>query len=287
MKSIGVTFCLLVASMCSAQEQIEKSFRLGHLAYLEQSEPCGWLCFDRQVSSEREGKRCYLQLERVGQFKVAALSRANFGDVVAYYTITVTDKVGPEPQPVPPGPTPPTPPTPVPPGPTPSDWQGQVTELTRRLASDANQIAPQVAQAFSAVAARCGQDLFTGPEIRAALDGALRVLPGYVSRWNGWSADVIASNAKWANEKYRDAAAYRVRLEQTAAGIRAAMPAAAAVPPVGVVPMEGVRVAIMPNRHQIRGGKLYEYRCPMNGKRCSWVEIGTVLERGAGWVIVQ
>lgn len=284
MRSVTLAFVFILASVVSAQEHHRKTFALGDLAFLEQSEPCGWLCFDRAVSSERDGKRCYLQLDKVGTFKVAALSKANVGDVAAYYTITVSDG----PTPVPPGPTPPTPPTPVPPGPTPSDWTSKVTELTRQIPADAMGIAPQVSQAFTSVAARCGQDLFTGPEIRAAMDTSLRALPGFVSRWNGWSAEIITSNAKWANEKYRDSAAYRERLEQTAAGIRAAIPvAAAAAPPAAVAPMEGVRIAILPNRHQIRGGKLYEYRCPQNGRRCSWVEVGTVLERGTGWVVVQ
>lgn len=280
-----LAIALLLTMPCYAQEQYTKTFAIGDLAFLEQPESCGWLCFDRQVSSERDGKRCYLQLERVGTFKVAALSKSNVGDVAAYYTITVTDGK-PGPTPVPPGPTPPGP-TPVPPGPAPTDWQAKVTAMTRQLPADALSIASQVSQVFSSVASRCGQDLFTGPEIRAAIDEAVAKLPGFSNRWNGWSADWRMETAKWANEKYRDAAAYRERCEQTAAGIHAAIPAAAAAPPVTAAPLEGVRVAIQPSRHQIRGGKLYEYRCPQNGRRCSWVGVGTVLERGTGWVIVQ
>lgn len=280
---ISAAVFFVACSIAVAQEHVTKTFSLGDLAYLEAAEPCGWICFDRSVTSERDGQRCYLQLEKPGSFKVAALSKKNVGEVTAYYTVTVTGT----PQPTPPGPQPGPGPNPPQPQPTPpSDWQSQVEAMTRRLGTTDLTIAPQVAAAFRQTAARCGQDLFTGPEIRAALETQLATIPNFASWWSNWSTEVKAATAKWASEKYRDAAAYRERLEQAAKGIAAVVPLQqqTARP---VTPNEGVRVELRANRHQIRGDRLFEYRCPMNGKRCSWIEVGTVLERGNGWVIVQ
>lgn len=99
---LAVSFCALLSAPSIPQEQIEKTFRLGDLAYVEAAEPCGWLCFDRAIQVERDGGRCYIRLEKPGTFKLAALSKKQVGDVVAYYTITTE---GEAPPPIPP-PTP-------------------------------------------------------------------------------------------------------------------------------------------------------------------------------------
>lgn len=99
---------LIACSFAEGQQQLTKTFTLGDLAYVEASEPCGWICFDRGVQVERDGKRCYLHLEKTGNFKLAALSKTSVGDVLAYYTITVQegDSPGPTPDPDPPIPVP-------------------------------------------------------------------------------------------------------------------------------------------------------------------------------------
>jgi len=100
---------LLVGGPVLAQQQLERSFQVGDLAYLETDEPAGWLCFDRSVIAERDGRRCYVGTAP-GTFKVAALSRANVGEVTAIYTITVggqvVDPVDPTPNPTPNPPAP-------------------------------------------------------------------------------------------------------------------------------------------------------------------------------------
>jgi len=103
-----VGLLLTACSITCGQQQLSKTFKLGDLAYVEASEPCGWICFDRGVQVEREGRRCYLNLQKNGSFKLAALSKTSVGDVLAYYTITVQDgdSPGPTPDPDPPIPVP-------------------------------------------------------------------------------------------------------------------------------------------------------------------------------------
>jgi hypothetical protein len=99
----------LFSSVANGQDLIKKQFSLGDLAYVEQSVPVTWICFDRATQQEINDKRekpyrCYVALERAGTFKIAAIAKGDSQDVLAYYTITVGGSApGPDP-PVPPGP---------------------------------------------------------------------------------------------------------------------------------------------------------------------------------------
>lgn len=129
----------------AAQQQIPIAFQVGQLAYVEAAEPSGWLCFDRAVVSEREGRRCYVSTTP-GTFKLAALSRTNVGEVTAIYTVTVGT-----------GPVTPTPsPTPVPPGPAPNvpnDLGLGALAYTQALAAGEPAVASSLSQMYASAAA--------------------------------------------------------------------------------------------------------------------------------------
>lgn len=109
LKAAWISLAIL-SCVANGQELIKNQFQLGDLAYVESSVPVTWICFDRATQQEINEKRekpyrCYVALEKLGTFKVAAIAKGDSQDVLAYYTITVGGTG--------PGPDPPTPPTPI------------------------------------------------------------------------------------------------------------------------------------------------------------------------------
>ena len=48
-----------------------------------------------------------------------------------------------------------------------------------------------------------------------------------------------------------------------------------------------LKITAVPGNHQIRNGRLLEYRCPGNGQKCHWVDLGKVIEFTSEYYIVE
>ena len=259
-----------------AQEHIEKPFEVGELGYIQHSEPCEWLTFDEVEWTTEASGRVYFAT-KPGRFKIAAMSPTKANKVLAFYTITV----GPGPEPTPPNPDdkkPPKPPTPTPV----AAWSEQIRVWTEVLPTAQKAQVPQVKAAFERAIQQIGTEAFTGPDIRTVTAKELATVPGFAG-WASWDTQRTDADAAWARESYRDAAAYKQRWTEVVAGLALVKVAAAELPVV----LQGRQITLQAQHHQIRGGRLYEYVCPQNGQRCRWQDMGEVINRGPGWVVVQ
>lgn len=265
------SFLSLVALVCccslaSASDRKDVSFAADELAVLTHTEPCEWLTFDDvDIASEGGGARCYVQT-KPGKYKVAAMSKTAVNKVLCMYTVTVG--AGPD---IPPGPDT----QPI------TSWQQQIAAATVALPPATKARAAQVADVFDAVAKRCGADLFTAGDIRSATQTGLAAIQGFAD-WSEWDRNRIDADAKWSREAFRDSSAFKTRWTETAAGVRSAAPPQ----PVAQV-VRGEMIQLRAQVHQERNGRLLEYVCPQNGQRCRWADRGQIVERGAGWVVVQ
>lgn len=266
-------FLLLLCSIASGQQRIDKKFAVGDLGFLEHPEPCAWLTFDDVTWVQEASGKVYFAT-KPGKFKIAAMSTTEANKVLAFYLVTVG--AGPD---IPPGPGPQ--PIPPDPQPQPTTWQQQIAAATAALPAATKARAGQVADVFDQVAKRCGSDLFTAGDIRTATQTGLASIQGFAD-WSEWDRSRIDADAKWSREAFRDSIAFKARWLETAAGVRSVAPPQAA-PQV----IRGEMVQLRAQFHQERNGRLLEYVCPQNGQRCRWADRGQIVERGAGWVVVQ